>query len=89
VTEALRGSFRRIVGRGARSPRRFGPSCKRTPRRAPRRDRRSSVDLNKELRFDFDFYFMDKRDFALVTFFDHVFDNALNRPSRRAGTAIV
>ncbi len=34
--------------------------------------------LQKKLRFDFDYYFVNKRDFALVTFFDHAFDNVLN-----------
>lgn len=34
--------------------------------------------LHKGLRFDFDYYFINKRDFALVTFFDHVFDDVLN-----------
>lgn len=36
------------------------------------------LQLHKEVRFDFDYYFVNKRDFALVTFFDHVFDNVLN-----------
>lgn len=32
----------------------------------------------KKLKFDFDFYFVEKLDYALVVFFDRVFDSVLN-----------
>lgn len=36
------------------------------------------VKIQKKMKFDFDYYFIDKLDYALVLFFDSVFDAGLN-----------
>jgi hypothetical protein len=36
------------------------------------------VEIQNRMKFDFDYYFIDKTTFALVTFFDAVFDAGLN-----------
>lgn len=36
------------------------------------------IEIQKTMKFDFDYYFIEKLDFALVLFFDSVFDSVLN-----------
>lgn len=36
------------------------------------------IKIQKKMKFDFDYYFIEKRDYALVIFFDAVFDAGLN-----------
>ena len=36
------------------------------------------IEIQKKMQFDFDYYFIEKPDFALVLFFDAVFDAGLN-----------
>jgi len=36
------------------------------------------IEIQKKMKFDFDYYFIEKLDYALVLFFDAVFDAGLN-----------
>jgi len=40
------------------------------------------IEIQKKMKFDFDYYFIQKSDFALVLFFDAVFDAGLNEAVR-------